>query len=199
MSRLSASAFLAVVLIVIGQTAVASEAVISFPALTGDFSSGVYTPGIPGNRLATFTIPPEVTSIESMRLVVSGTWNEGVLTCWDYLGRESTGPFQPGLGFFLGVASHPTNPFWSGFVLPANGAFALEAPIELRYPPSGVDLNVLLDSEIRADFGVDYLLPIDSCNITADAYGTVTDVRIVITGTVATEGQSWGGVKALYR
>ena len=37
------------------------------------------------------------------------------------------------------------------------------------------------------------------CWVEDDSYGTVTEVWLEITGPVATDARTWGGVKALYR
>ena len=74
----------------------------------------------------------------------------------------------------------------------------MECHVRVLLPPGSVDPNLLLGTEIHAELFCDLIL-IGICWVEIDSYGTLTDVRVEITGTVPTESHTWGAVKSLYR
>ena len=59
-------------------------------------------------------------------------------------------------------------------------------------------LDELLGRELHLELYADWAL-VGICWISEDTHGTVSDVRLEITGTVAVAGSTWSDVKALYR
>jgi hypothetical protein len=144
-----------------------------------------------------FTIPAGITAIDQLELVVSGDWHEGEIVCDDGSGPQ-TSPFYVGLSLFLSVDAYPGDFFHAG-VSPPDGSFTdLAAAVDSCCPPGVLDYAALLGAEVHAEFYVDWAL-IGICGILNDSYGTVSDVRLEITGTVSTETETWSAVKALYR
>ncbi len=181
------------------ETASADQVILSFPELTGDYETGWQPPDTaPVIRETTFTIPPDVLSIEQMRLVLSGNWAEGLIICDDGFGGADSTYFTPGLSMFLTAPTIPGD-FFHATILPPNGVFdQWSATFESCCPPGSVDPNLLLGAEIHAELFCDLIL-IGICWVEIDSYGTLTDVRVEITGTVPTESHTWGAVKSLYR
>lgn len=180
--------------------AVLAQVVVDLPALAGGYEAGMsQPPTYPGSRLTTFRLPADLIAVESLRLVVSGSWNEGLIACNNpYGGEPDTMAFQPGLSLYLHLPNetYPRHHFHAT-VQPAGGAFSgLAATFVSSYPPGSP--NLLLGTDIEAEFFVDFVL-ILPCNIVAAAWGEVTSVRVEVTGTVPVEDRSWGAVRALYR
>jgi len=179
----------------------ADEVIISLPALTGDYETGWVPPETaPVIRQTTFSIPSDVLSIDEMRFVLSGTWSEGLIIC-DYGGPEDpdSTAFTPGLSLWLDAATIPPGDFIHATITPPNGPFTeWSAVFESCCPPGTVDLNLLLGTEIEAELFCDLVL-ILPCWVEIDSYGTLSDVRIEITGVVPTENYTWGSMKALFR
>ncbi len=173
-----------------------AQVTVELPALAGLYEAGE-SPTYP--HLTTFRLPADLIAVESLRLVVSGSWNEGLVACADlYGGAPDTTAFLPGLSLFLHAETFPGD-YFHATVQPTGGAFTgLAATFGSSYPPGSVDPNLLLGTDIEAEFGVDFVL-ILPCNIVAAAWGEVTSVRVEVTGTVPVEERSWGAVRALYR
>ena len=84
-------------------------------------------------------------------------------------------------------------------MIPPDGAFTdLTATLTSCCPPGVLDDDALLGAEIHAEFFADWAL-IGICSVSEDSYGTVSDVRLEILGTVGVENETWSSVKALYR
>ena len=87
----------------------------------------------------------------------------------------------------------------SGWMFPPDGAFTeLRSTVTSCCPPGVLDYNQLLGAEIHAEFYVYWAL-IGICWVSDDSYGTVSDVRLEILGTVPVNTSTWTEVKALYR
>ena len=181
-------------------TASADTVILSFPELAGDYEADPYTPpnpGYPQMRTLDFTIPAHVTGIDQLELVVSGDWNVGEIVCNDGSGPEVS-PFYVGLGLFLSSPAFPGDWFHAG-VTPPDGAFTeSRSTVTSCCPPGVLDYGQLLGAEIHAEFYVDWAL-IGICWVSDDSYGTVSDVRLEILGTVPTDATTWSRVKSLYR
>jgi hypothetical protein len=61
-----------------------------------------------------------------------------------------------------------------------------------------LSLDQLLGTTIEVEFFVDGAM-LGICWLEDDAYGTVTDVHLAITGTVPVDATTWGELNALYR
>jgi hypothetical protein len=187
-------------LLTISSVSLADEVIISLPALTGDYETGWVPPmTAPVARQTTFSIPPDVLSIDEVRLVLSGTWVEGLIICDYGTGDPDSSAFTPGLSLWLDAEPIPDLDFIHATIAPPHGTFdEWSAVFESCCPPGSVDLNLLLGTEIEAELFCDLIL-ILPCWVEIDSYGTLTDVSIEITGAVPTKSHTWGQVKALYR
>ena len=181
-------------------SASADTVILSFPELAGGYEADPYSPpnpGYPQMRSLDFTIPAHVTGIDQLELVVSGDWIEGEITCNDGSGPEVS-PFYAGLSLVLTSSAFPGD-WYHASVTPPDGAFTeLRSTVTSCCPPGVLDYNQLLGAEIHAEFYVDWAL-IGICWVSDDSYGTVSDVRLEILGTVPVNTSTWTEVKALYR
>jgi len=181
-------------------TASADTATLTFPELTGSYEISPNVPpnfGHPNVRTVDFTIPDHITSIDQIELVMSGEWFMGEITCNDGGGPEVS-PIMPGLSVFFSSPAFPGD-FFHASIAPQEGPFTeLTATLESCCPPGVLDLNELIGAEIHAELFMDLIL-IGICSLTTDSYGTISDVRLEILGTVPVESTSLSGIKALYR
>jgi hypothetical protein len=75
---------------------------ICFPELTGDYGTGWLPPHTSTHsRTTTFTFPPDVQSMDELRLVLSGAWVEGIIRCTPLIGPPDTTSFTPNLSMYL--------------------------------------------------------------------------------------------------
>jgi hypothetical protein len=190
-------------LVLVSTPAAAGMCVIDLPALTGDYEAAEFAEpnfGWPFSRTTDFAMPPEVTAIDQMKLVVSGTWTEGIRACEDpFGGPPHQGPFLPGLSLYLTSEALPEGDFFHATVPSVNGTFSgLQATFQSCCPGGTVDPNLLVGSQVHAEFFTDWVMPL-ICNIIQDSYGTITEVRLEVTGVVPVEDTTWGAVKQLYR
>ncbi len=177
--------------------AAADMCVMNLPALTGNYEAVEFVEpnfGWPSLRTIDFDMSPEIIAIDQLKLIVSGTWTEGILVC-----EGPPEPFLPGLSLYLTSEALPHLDFFHATVPSVNGTFSgLQATFQSCCPGGTVDPNLLVGAQIHAEFFTDWVLPL-ICNITQDSYGTITEVRLEITGVVPTEDTTWGAVKQLYR
>jgi hypothetical protein len=176
----------------------ADEISIPFPTLTGVYDTRFDIPPNGGvfSRTVTFEFPPEIEHIENIRLVMSGEWHVGSQVCfidWEHV----TSPYNPPMSVSLHYGEEPLHSF-GGYYNAEDGAFS-SADVALDFccgsDPDPYDR--LLDGPVEIWVGCCQNGP--ECTPTIDAYGTLTDVHLEITGSVATEGRTWGTLKALYR
>lgn len=172
---------------------------ISFPELTGDYESGWVPPETaPSLRSTVFSFPPDIQSMDGLRLVLSGAWVEGVIICSQAWGPPDTTSFTPGLSMYL-TSPGNIDGFFHASVQPPHGDFSqLSAEFEFCCPGGPGDLSLLLGTVVFVEFFCDLVLP-GICGVDVDSYGTVEEVRLEALGAVPAQGSTWGGVKALYR
>ncbi len=188
-----------IVFITLAGTSLADEVDISFPELASYYETGWVDPEIaPAGRTTTFMFHPDVQSMDGLRLVISGDWNEGEIHCASLWGPPDTTSFTPGLSMFL-TAPEAFDGTFHATVHPPDGPFDQStATFEYLYPPDGADINLLLGVEVSVEFFCDLVLP-GNCYVFADSHGSVTEVRLEAFGAVPVKGASWGAVKSLYR
>jgi hypothetical protein len=172
---------------------------ICFPELTGDYGTGWLPPHTSTHsRTTTFTFPPDVQSMDELRLVLSGAWVEGIIRCTPLIGPPDTTSFTPNLSMYL-KAPETFDGFFHATVRPPNGPFDQWAAIfEYCCPAVDGDLNLLLGTVISVELACEHILT-GFCDALADSYGILTVVRLEALGAVPAEGSSWGGVKSLFR
>jgi hypothetical protein len=90
------------------------------------------------------------------------------------------------------------SPTWSRFPFPDGDFTELQGQVRACCPPDILALDLLLGVTIEAELFVGWTL-LDTCAAEFDTYGTLTDVRLEITGSVPTDATTWSEVKALYR
>ncbi len=180
--------------------AMADSATLSFPELTGGYEiSPNVAPNFdyPAVRMVDFTIPDSITSIDQVQLVMSGEWVMGEITCDDGSGPQVSS-IAPGLSVFMTSPAFPGD-FFHASINPEGGSFTEQtATLESCCPPGTLDLDQLIGAEIHAELFMDLIL-IGICSLTTDSYGTISDVRLEILGTVPVESTSLSEVKSLYR
>jgi hypothetical protein len=188
-----------IALIALTGTAMADVVAISFPELASYYETGWVDPEIaPAGRTTAFMFHPDVQSMDGLRLVISGNWNEGEIHCASLWGPPDTTSFTPGLSMFL-TAPEAFDGTFHATVHPPDGPFDQStATFEYLYPPDGADINLLLGVEVSVEFFCDLVLP-GNCYVFADSHGSVTEVRLEAFGAVPVVGSSWGGVKSLFR
>jgi len=154
-------------------------------------------PGDPQTRTTTFTIPAGVTAIDQLAVVVSGAWTMGEITCWDS-GQPVSEPFLSPLGVALFSDAFPGE-FFGAVVEVAEGPFdSLTATFEPCCGPDAPSLDDLLGHEIEVQVYHEWAI-VGTCAVTVDPVGTIDEIHLELTGTVAVQPDSWSSVKALYR
>ncbi len=193
------------IVLVLGMTALVASVAwadtisIPLPQLVGPYQAiEDLPPGSgPVEMFTTLVLPPEVTVIDNLRLVVSGVWHAGVQWCSGVQGPEPS-PFQPGLAMFLDLGGAPFQ-YFSASVLPPDGEFTnLADEFRSCCPPGALAFDELLGVPITVHFFVDWAI-LGICWVETDTYGELTDVRLEITGTVPVEPTAWGSIKSLWR
>lgn len=182
-------------IMLLSHTAYASVISIELPQLTGDYearpdilpSFGVQS------RHCTITLPADLTHIDSMRFQISGQVTYGLQHC--EAGEPPT-PYSADFAMSVYYTESSLN-FFMGSVRPTEGEFDSASGEIVFYGPGQPDsLDVLISRPIEIyldDVGYTY------CYVYADCYGTLTDVRIVLNGTVPTESSTLSEIKALFR
>ena len=188
------------VLLVLATGALADTVVIDLPDLTGDYQTGWYPPTTsPVTRSTSFVFPPDIQSLQDLRVVMSGTWVQGLVSCSNpYGGPPDTTSYSPGLAVHL-RAPAAFDKFFHATVGPPDGPFdQLTAVFDYIYPPNGADPNEMLGEIVSVELECQsmFILP---CNPLNDSYGVLTEVRIEALGAVPTTKSSFGNVKALFR
>ena len=172
---------------------------ISFPDLAGDYQTGWLPPmNSPASRTTSFIFPPDIQSLEGLRLVISGSWVEGTVICSSNYGPPDTSSYAPGLFMSL-RAPAAFDKFFSATVVPPDGPFdQWTAVFDYIYPPNGADPNLMLGEIVSVELECHsgFILP---CNPQTDTYGVLTEVKIEALGAVPAEDSSFGNVKALFR
>jgi hypothetical protein len=169
---------------------------IPLPELVGTYQAleGVLPDQGVFDRVTTLVLPPELTAIEQLQLVVSGTWHVGEQLCYMGEGPQLL-PWSVALSMLLTIPEGPLE-FIAASVRPDDGEF-----VDLTDEFSswgGLEIDQLLGATIEAYLFVDGGI-IGVCGVTEDSWGEVTEVHLEITGTVPVESSTWGAVKSLYR
>ena len=146
-----------------------------------------------------FTIPPEVVSIEQLRLVMTGTNSDGWMICEYEVGGytiQDTLSVMTQMRLVLRAETLEGGCFF-GIVNLSTPTFTDESgPIGDCDVGSPLEPDLLLNTTIQAELECNFSPP---CDAWIDALVTLTDVRVVIDGQiVAVESGTWGGVKALF-
>lgn len=188
--------------LIIASTALADPANIALPDLTGDYDSGFMDPNdAPRVRLNAFTIQPEVISIQSLRVVMSGSNENGSVICERDIGggqvvRDTmsvvtqmrlvlTAPTLEGDCFF-GIVNLLAPTF--------TDQFGWVTSCDIGNP---LDPNLLLNTTVQAELECNFS---PSCGPWIDALATLTDVHLILDAQiVAVDLTAWGAIKALYR
>ena len=193
MSRL----LLVLIFLFLSGATLADDYSILLPDLTGDYE--IEPVHAPISRATTLTIDPDVVSMEGLRLVLSGTWTDGLVACSNpYGGPPDTTSFSPGLSVYLSARGE-IDGFFHATVDPPTGQFEfLSAPFTFCCPGGPGDPNLLLGKTLQVEFFCDAVL-ILPCGVIENAFGTIDEVRIDLMGPVPTEATTWGGVKSLFR
>lgn len=172
---------------------------LELPGLTGGYEASPWDApnfGHPQMRSVDITIPASVTSIDQIQLVMSGDWTIGEVACDNGMGPEPS-PFQVPFGLYVASDDWPGD-YFRATIMPEGGAFSdLTGDLSSCCPPGVLEFDALLGRELHIELFADWAL-IGICWITSDTYGTVSDVRLEITGTVAADASTWSDVKALY-
>lgn len=172
---------------------------ISFPELTGDYETGWVEPEIaPTVRSTTFIFPPDVQSMEGMRLVISGAFNEGIVICSSAIPPPDTTSFTAGLTMMLTAPDAMEGFFYATIMPPPDSFTSLSTFFQYCCPSGAGNPNLLLGEILTLELFCEHPL-ILPCNIEVDSFGTLTDVRLQALGAVPTDDHSWGEVKALFR
>jgi hypothetical protein len=177
----------------------ADTVVVPLPELTGDYEADSFTEpnfGHPYLRSLDLILPPGITGIDQLQLVLAGDWTVGEIICYD--GEEpSFYPFTPALTVFITSDAFPGD-FFVASVLPEGGAFTLTDAFGSCCPQGVLEFDQLLGVSLHVELLVDWAL-IGICSLVEDAYGSVDEVRLEIDGTVATQRDTWSAVRGLYR
>jgi hypothetical protein len=190
-----------VVLALLGLVTPSSALTLSFPELAGGLEIGPFVEpdfSYPGMREFDFVIPENVTSIEDMVFVLSGNWHTGEITCSDSFGGHTVSPFLPPISIFITSDAFPGDYFHSSISMVEGSFESLTGEFTSSYPPGVLEFNDLLGADLHAELFIDWGL-ILICSFTIDSYGILDQVELQLTGTVPTEGSSWGEIKSLYR
>lgn len=184
---------------ILAGSAYADTVDISFPELTGDYETGWVSPDTaPAVRATTFIFPPDIQSMEGMRLVLSGEFFEGVVICVNPMGVPDTSSFMPDLSLIARVPG-VVEGFFYATVQPPAGSFPSVSTILQYCCPSGPgNPNLLLGEIVTLELSceVGLILP---CNVDVDSFGTLFDVHLQALGAVPSDDFTWGRVKALFR
>ena len=177
----------------------AAQVRVDLPDLPGTYTVGNDPPDDPpGGVQFSLTLPAELESITDIRLVLSGTMQDGLVACSNpYGGEPDTTAFLPGLSLYL--REQGAGDFLHATVAVPSGEFSAASASFTSCCPAGVlDPNTLLGLELQAEFFLDYVL-ILPCNPIVNATVVISGAHLEITGTVPAENSSWGTAKTRYR
>lgn len=154
--------------------------------------------GAPGERTMNLTFPDNLTGIDEVTFVVSGEWHAGLITC-EEVGGDQDYPFLPPLTLIITSDAFADDDFFiaSSFPVPEGEFDDLMLDVTSCCPPGVLGLEELIGAEVEAKL-VAWDMIVGPCWNSVDSYGTVTEARLVITGTVATDARSWTAIKGLY-
>ena len=175
---------------------------IALPDLTGDYDAGLLPPNdAPSLRFSTFTIPPEVMSIQNMRVVMSGASENGWMICeYDIGGGETvldTFPVITNMRLFLTAPTLEGGCFWGIVNLPAPTFTDESGSVITCDFAEPLDPDLLLNTTVQAEL-ICYFSPM--CDPYIDPLASLTDVHLVLNAQLVTAGRkTWGEIKALYR
>lgn len=187
--------FVSFVVLLFSQSCFATLVTIDLPQLAGDYQARPDVPPSFGvlSRHCTITLPPDLEHIDSMRFLISGQCTHGTQYCH---AEEPPIPFRAELAMTVAYSGSALDDFM-GSVRPPEGEFLDQSdPIEFGGPGEPDPLDNLLSRplEIWLDcVGFTY------CIVYTDFYGTLTDVRIELDGSVPTTMSTFGEIKALFR
>ena len=176
----------------------AAQIRVDLPDLPGVYAAPINLPGDPpGGVQFSLTLPAGIQSIDDLRLVLSGTMQDGLVACSDPFGDEpDTTAFLPGLSLYLREPG--AGDFLHATVAVPPGAFSgLGTSFTSCCPPGVLDPDALLGKVLEAEFFLDWVL-ILPCNAIVNAAVDISEAHLEITGTVPAEDASWGKVKARF-
>jgi len=185
----------------LGLAAPSSAITLSLPDLAGDMEVDPWVEpnfGYPGQRECVFAIPENIAEIENMTFVLSGHWHAGEISCDSGFGEPEVSPLLPPISIIITSDNFPGDYFYSSIPMPDDSFDDLTGEFTSSYPPGVLEFNDLLGADLHAELIIDFAL-VGICSITMDSFGTLDQVELQVTGTVPTEGSSWGDVKSLYR
>jgi hypothetical protein len=188
-------ALIVLIVMLLSHNTHASEISIELPQLAGDYEARPDVPPSFGiqSRHCTITLPAELIHIDSLRFQISGQITYGLQHC--EAGEPPT-PYSADFAMSVFYTDSSLN-FFMGSVRPSEGVFdGASDEIVFYGPGQPASLDILISRPIEIyldDVGYTY------CYIYADCYGTLTDVRIVLNGTVPTRSSTLGEIKALFR
>lgn len=169
--------------------------------LTGDYEFDPYAEpnfGAPGVRSIDFMLPENISGIEGLSLVLSGQWAAGEVSCNHGFEFPEISPILPPVSLFISSDAFPGDFFHASIWVPDGPFENLTADFTSCCPPGVLDFNQLLGSELRGELFIDLAI-LGICYVTIDTHGTINEVALEVTGTVATDQTSWSSVKSLYR
>lgn len=180
-------------------SALADVITVPLAGLVGDYQGMPDLPPGSGeySRTLTFTLPPELTAIEDLRLVISGTWADGLQWCEGPSGPESS-PFTAEMALVLSIPAASEDFFTTFIQLPDGDITDLQGTVRACCPPDILALDQLLGTTIEAELFVGWVV-LGICAVESDTYGSLTDVHLEVTGSVPADATTWSEVKALYR
>jgi hypothetical protein len=185
----------------LASAAAAQDATVSLPLLTGGYDAGDVLPNdSPASRSCTFTMPPEVVSVSTMRLALSGASTDGAYITEREVGGtvvRDTLSYPGSLLLTLAAPSLQGDTFYAVLGLPEEG---VEDAVAFFQTSGGGGLpafDLLLGATIEAELT---LRPAVTAGHWIDPLAVVTGVHLWIEGqTVPAEHRSWGGIKGLFR
>ena len=154
--------------------------------------------GAPGERTMDLIFPDNLTAIDAVTFVISGEWHAGVITCAEG-GGDQDYPFLPPLTLIITSDAFPDNDFFiaSSFPVPEGEFNDLMLDVTSCCPQGVLGFEELIGTEVEARLSA-WDMIVGPCWNSVDSYGTVTEARLVVTGTVATDTRSWTAIKGLY-
>jgi len=174
---------------------------IALPALSGDYDSGFLLPNdAPRTRINSFTIPPEVTSIQDLQMVLSGTGEDG----WEIIERDIGGwtildtlSVVNQMRLLLTAPTLDGGCFWGFVHLSSSTIIEVSGVVNSCDHVDPLDPDLLLGTTVQAELICNFSPQGD---VYLDALATVTEVHLVLNvQDVAAGRQTWGRIKALYR
>ncbi len=189
-------------LMILSCAAGAETVTIDLDNLVGDYDSGFIDPNdAPRIRLQSFTIPPEVNSLESLQVVMSGTNIDGWRICEIDVGGgvvvQDTTSIVTQMRLVLTAPTLGGDCFFGIVNLLSSSFTDASGPVTSCNPAEPLDPDLLLDTTVQAELEVNFS---PGCEVWLDALVVLSDVRLLLqVETVSTESRSWGEIKALYR